>query len=470
MSRKSVNVLTVINSASNITTETINGSEHIVVKGVVPIVDDVVMNGGLYPAAEINQGYGTMERKLMPLGHPKVDDKYVSANDPVAVNDYHGGAFAMNVTKSDGRVVMDMAVNRRYAEAHPKGVRLLERLDAMMNKEQVEPIHISTGLQLNKQEKKGESRGKKYSWIASNMQFDHIAILLDEPGAATPEEGVGIFVNAQGDQLQIETANLADAANCTEEGLLNKAKFFFTNASNYSFDDILRALSQKLREGKPDDFYAWPDSVWPDKFIYNDKGKTYQQKYLIDDDGTAEFVGEPQEVVRKPTEYEIKTNGAENPMKDMIVNALKAKGKPTEGKTEAELLDAYNQMNAEEAATKTETPEQKTARLKKEKDDKEAADLAAKDKANNSEQAPAWFKPFADDLAAVKSGLTANSDKEKGEKRAAVKAKFGMTDVAVNALDGEPLNELFAQCSTSTGLNGSFRQANSSQSVSEMPE
>lgn len=182
------------------------------------------------------------------------------------------------------------------------------------------------------------------------------------------------------------------------------------------------------------------------------------------------FVGEPQEVVRKPTEYELKTNGAKDPMKELIVNALNAAGKPTEGKTDAELMDAYNQMAAEKAASKDETPEQKAARLKKEKDDKEAADLAAKEKANNSEQAPAWFKPFADDLAAVKSGLTANSDKEKGEKRAAVKAKFGMTDVAVNALDGEPLNELFAQCSTSTGLNGAFRQTNSSQPISEMPE
>ena len=54
--------------------------------------------------------------------------------------------------------------------------------------------------------------------------------------------------------------------------------------------------------------------------------------------------------------------------------------------------------------------------------------------------------------------------------RAAVKAKFGMTDVAVNALDGEPLKELFAQCQTSTGLNGAFRQATNNQSVSEMPE
>ncbi len=32
------------------------------------------------------------------------------------------------------------------------------------------------------------------------MQFDHIAILLDEPGAGTPEEGVGLFVNADGQE------------------------------------------------------------------------------------------------------------------------------------------------------------------------------------------------------------------------------------------------------------------------------
>lgn len=38
-----------------------------------------------------------------------------------------------------------------------------------------------------------------------------------------------------------------------------------------------------------------------------------------------------------------------------------------------------------------------------------------KEQASNSEEVPAWFKPFADDLAAVKSGLAVNSDKEKGE-------------------------------------------------------
>lgn len=465
MSRICVNVLSVINSASNITSETIDGVEHIVVKDVCPVIDDIVLNGGLYPADEIAKGFKSLEGKPMPYGHPKIEGQYVSASNVRAVNEYHIGAFARNVRKDGDRVLMDMCVNRRYAEATDKGKEVVNRLDDMKGGKEVEPIGVSTGLGLNRAEGKGVSKGKKYNWVARNQDYDHCAILLHETPAGTTQEGVGIFVNAQGDQLQIETVNLADASNCTEEGLLNKAKFFFTNASNYSFDDIQRALSQKLREGKPDDFYSWPDSVWPDKFIYNDKGKTYQQKYLIDDDGTAEFVGEPVEVVRKPTEYEIKTNGAENPMKDMIVNALKAKGKPTEGKTEAELLDAYNQMNAEEAKIKIETPEEKAAREKKEADDK-----AAKDKATNSEDMPLWAKELADRVDSVVNSLSVNSDKEKTEKRSAVKAKFGLEDIAVNALDGAALDGLFAQCATSTGLNGSFRQANSSQSVSEMPE
>ena len=78
MKRNRVNVLSVVNSASNITTEIINGRPHIVVRGVTPIVDDIVMNGKLYTAAEIAKGYKSLERTPMPLGHPKVDGKHVN--------------------------------------------------------------------------------------------------------------------------------------------------------------------------------------------------------------------------------------------------------------------------------------------------------------------------------------------------------------------------------------------------------
>lgn len=461
MKRNRVNVLTVVNSASNITTETIDGKPHIVVRGITPVVDDIVMNRKLYPAAEIEKAYNTLERNPMPLGHPKVDGKHVSARDVRAVNNYHVGAWLQNVGHKDGKVTGDMYVDRQYAESSEKGKRLINRLDEMIAGTNSEPIHISTGLLYSGIAANGESKGKKYNEIATNMMFDHVAVLLDEPGAGTPSEGVGIFVNAEGEEVEIEVALLSEAADCTREGLLNKTKFFFTNASNFSFDDIQRAISDKLHEGRADDKWLWPESVWPDNFIYRDEAKYFKQKYLIDDDGKAVFVGEPVEVVRKPIEYEIKTNGENDPMKELIINALQAAGKPTEGKSDAELMDAYNQLAAEKAAAKKEGGDEidpATGKPKK------------KEQASNSEEAPAWFKPFAEDLAAVKSGLTANSDKEKGEKRAAVKAKFGLDDLAVNALDGAALDGLFAQCQTSTGLNGAFSQVNNNDSFSDMPE
>lgn len=465
MKRNRVNVLTVVNSASNITTETIDSKPHIVVRGITPVVDDIVMNRKLYPAAEIEKAFNTLERNPMPLGHPKVDGKHVSARDVRAVNNYHVGAWLQNVNHADGKVTGDMYVDRRYAEASEKGKRLINRLDEMAAGTNSDPIHISTGLLYSGIAANGESKGKKYNEIATNMMFDHVAVLLDEPGAGTPDEGVGIFVNSEGEEQQIEVANLADASNCTKEGIVNKAKFFFTNASNFSFDDIQRALSDKLREGRTDDSWLWPESVWPDTFIYRDDVKYFKQKYLIDDGGKAVFVGEPVEVVRKPTEYEIKTNGETDPMKDLIVNALKAAGKPTEGKTDAELMDAYNQMTAEKAAEKKETPEEKAAREKKEAEDKKA-----KDTATNSEDMPAWAKLLTEQVTAINSQINANSDKEKADKRAAVKAKFQLDDMAVNALDGAALDGLYAQCPTSTGLNGGMRHQVNTQSLSEMPE
>ncbi|EOR4760470.1 DUF2213 domain-containing protein [Escherichia coli] len=464
MKRNRVNVLTVVNSASNITTETIDGKPHIVVRGITPVVDDIVMNRKLYPAAEIEKAYNTLERNPMPLGHPKVDGKHVSACDVRAVNEYHVGAWLQNVSHKDGKVTGDMYVNRQYAESSDKGKLLINRLDEMLAGTNSDPIHISTGLLYSGIAANGESKGKKYNEIATNMMFDHVAVLLDEPGAGTPEEGVGIFVNSEGDEQQIEVARLTDGIDCTRDGLLNKTKFFFTNASNFSFDDISRAISDKLREGDAEDKWLWPETVWPDSFIYRNDTKYLKQKYLIDDDGKAVLVGEPVEVVRKPTEYEIKTNGENDPMKELIINALQAAGKPTEGKSDAELMDAYNQMAAEKAA-KTETPEEKAAREKKEADDKKS-----KEQANNNEEMPGWAKLLSEQVTAINSQLNANSDKEKGEKRAAVKAKFLLDDIAVNALDGAALDGLYAQCQTSVGLNGAFRQVNSSQSVSEMPE
>ncbi|MDU3809891.1 MAG: DUF2213 domain-containing protein [Klebsiella grimontii] len=414
MKRNRVNVLTVVNSASNITTETIDGKPHVVVRGITPVVDDIVMNRKLYPAAEIEKAYNTLERNPMPLGHPKVDGKHVSARDVRAVNNYHVGAWLQNVSHKDGKVSGDMYIDRQYAESSEKGKRLINRLDEMIAGTNSEPIHISTGLLYSGIAANGESKGKKYNEIATNMMFDHVAVLLDEPGAGTPSEGVGIFVNSEGEEVEIEVARLSEAADCTREGPLNKTRFFFTNASNFSFDDIQRAISDKLHEGRADDKWLWPESVWPDR------------------------------------------------MKELIINALQAAGKPTEGKSDAELMDAYNQMKAEEATAKKKGDEEI---------DQETGKPKKKEQAANSEEMPAWAKVLTEQVTALNSQINANSDKEKSEKRAAVKLAMNMSDEEVADLDGKALDAMYAKCQTSFGLNAAFRnQATNTQSVSEMPE
>ncbi|STV12624.1 gp7 [Klebsiella pneumoniae subsp. ozaenae] len=361
MKRNRVNVLTVVNSASNITTETIDGKPHIVVRGITPVVDDIVMNRKLYPAAEIEKAYNTLERNPMPLGHPKVDGKHVSARDVRAVNEYHVGAWLQNVSHEGGKVTGDMYVNRQYAESSEKGKRLINRLDEMIAGTNSEPIHISTGLLYSGIAANGESKGKKYNEIATNMMFDHVAVLLDEPGAGTPAEGVGIFVNAEGDELEIEVVNLADADVPDPQ-----------DASFKTFFNQLKAF-----------FSANSDST------------------------------------QKETD----------PMKELIVNALKANGKEVEGKTDAELMDAYNQMKAEEVTAKKKDDEEIDPTTGAPKKTEQAA---------NNEEMPAWAKALTDQVLALNSKINANSESEKSNMRAAVKAKFGMTDIAVNALDGEP--------------------------------
>ncbi|EBX9237237.1 gp7 [Salmonella enterica] len=457
MKLSSIHVKSLAINASNISTTTINGQEHYVIRGAVPIVDSIVMNGGLYPAEEINNSYQTMEGKLMPLPHPKVDGKYVSANDPRAINSFHVGAWAQNVSKSGDQVVMDVYINKAVAETKPDGKRLINRLDEMIAGTNTDPIHLSTGLLTNKEKKSGESKGKKYNWIARNMQFDHIAILLDEPGAGTPEEGVGMFVNADGQEGEVETASLIDAANSLKDGLLNKVKFFFTHNSEASFDEIYQMLRETIRAPSGSDVYRYVMTVWPDKFIYEEGSKLFQQKYLIDDNAVT-LVGEPIEVVRKPTEYEVKTNGETNPMKEKMIAALNAAGVKTEGLTDDQVWDAYNEQM------------KKPADGKKDEEHPEADKSKKKDPAANAEEIPAWAKALSEKVDALNTQISANADTERKEMREAVKAKFDLSDTAVNAMADEPLKEMFSQCQTSLGLNGAFRQTNSSQSVSEMPE
>ena len=388
MNKITVNILSMINKSSKITKETINNKEHYVIRDVVPVVDDVVMNNGLYPKDEIDKSYKSISGNLMPIGHPNIDGQFVSASNAKAINEYYGGAWAENVHKDQDKVLLDCYVDIEFARNHEKGKQLLERLDAMFNGEDVNPIHVSTGLILNKVYKTGKSKGKPYDWVATNMQFDHVAILLNEQGAATPNEGVGMFVNSEG-EYQIEFASLNESSTQSIQSLISNA--------------VHNAL-QKLKSNKQEE----PD-----------------------------------------------------PMKEKILAALNAKGVKTDGLNDEQLLTAFNEQAAKDAIDKKKAEDEEKEKKEKEKE---------KENAQNQEQAPAWFKDFSKRFEAVEQVVNANINNEEQAMRAAVKTKFGMSDTAVNALSGEPLKELYAQCQTSVGLNSAVNQFNSDKSICDMPE
>ncbi|MCX8597666.1 MULTISPECIES: DUF2213 domain-containing protein [unclassified Gilliamella] len=385
MTLKSVNVLSVVNSKSKISTQIIDGKEHIVINDVVPIVDDIVMNGIFYPADEINKSYMTLNDNLMPLDHPRINNEHVSALNPQAINNFYIGAWGRNVRKSNDRVLMDAYIDRKFAESTEKGRMLVNRLDDMMNGKNTTPIHVSTGLTYTPDNQSGSSKGKRYKSIARNMKFDHVAILPDKQGAATPDDGVGIFVNSDGEKSPIENVSLID---CSD-------------------DSISNVISKTIKEVL---------SV----FKFNQKEE-------------------------------------EDLMKEKILLALNAAGIKTDGLSDEQLLKVYNEQTTKEAIEKKKASEE---------EEKKKAEQEKKN-ATNAEDAPAWAKSLMNKVTNLELAVNANTEKELSVKREAVKAKFNMTQTAVNALSSEPLDALYAQCVKTAPISGGFAN-NSDNSLLNM--
>ena len=99
---------------------------------------------------------------------------------PIALLTAYAGAVCRNARHEAGRTLADIVVNEAQAKAHPDGSKLIERLDAAIAGTNTEPIHVSTGLLCKTVKANGESRGKPYDQIAVDIEYDHLAFLLND--------------------------------------------------------------------------------------------------------------------------------------------------------------------------------------------------------------------------------------------------------------------------------------------------
>lgn len=351
--KKRVHILSAVN-ARNVSKD---GGTY-TIREVCGAVDEIVMNGMLYPADQLAAGAKSLEDKPAPAGHPRNSSgAYISALSGDALLNSYAGAVCKNARHESGRTLVDVVVNAAQAMAHPDGQKLLKRLDDAISGANGEPISVSTGLMAVPINANGESRGKPYTRIATNIDYDHLAILFDEKPAGSPADGVGMWLNADGEQQEVETVTVnTEPEDNRRAGLMTWIRRLLGNA-DVSFDQISEGLYKLIPQG------AWLREVFDRYCIWTDEaGKLWKQDYSVGSDGSVSFSGTATEVTRK-VEYEEATNTKGDQVKETILAALNSAGVAVAGLDDASLLAAYNALQAKPHTEKLAAANSKLAEI-----------------------------------------------------------------------------------------------------------
>lgn len=312
------------------------------IRDVVGAVDGIVMNGMLYPGEQLARSAPTLNGKPAPAGHPKnTDGQYISAANGDALLSSYVGSVCRNARHVGGRTMVDIVVNEAQAKALPDGQAIVARLDAAINGQDVAPIHVSTGLLCEPITAEGTSNGKPYQRIATNIAYDHLAILLHEQGAGTPSDGVGMWLNAAGQPAQVEQVTIPSGPDDKRTaGLLGWVRKLLGNTDELSMRQIEDGLGATLPA------MAWIVEVYTRYAIWRDEAGAYwRQDYAVSAEGVVSWAGQPVQVERQVKYEEVSTNqqGADQ-VKETILKALTEAGVQTAGLTDAALLSAYNAL------------------------------------------------------------------------------------------------------------------------------
>lgn len=169
--------------------EMINGREHIVTD-MVSIVGDTVMNGIMYPLAEVQKALPGLNMIPAPAGHPVVNGTPVSAAHPLAMNAHNIGGFIRNPVMDGKKVVNQFCLDTQVANKSDDGKKLLKKI------RDKEKVGVSTGLNLNIKAENGVGDdGKAFEMSASDLKFDHCAVFVNGTKAAGDHVGTELVFN-----------------------------------------------------------------------------------------------------------------------------------------------------------------------------------------------------------------------------------------------------------------------------------
>lgn len=175
---------TVANSASKRIVH--NGSEHVVVP-VVMIVDGV-LNGALVTHEEYGRNVQAWNDKPVTVPHPTDGmGGFISAGSPDVISSMCVGRV-YNAKVDGDKLVAELWLDTAQAER-------VGRSDLLAALESGALSEVSTGYFSYREDAQGEHNGKPYLYIDRDIMPDHLAILPNEVGACSVQDGCGTRPN-----------------------------------------------------------------------------------------------------------------------------------------------------------------------------------------------------------------------------------------------------------------------------------
>ena len=283
-------------------TEKLEGRDYYVAP-VIMLKEGVHVGSGgpaYYPADEIKMSAPAWNGVPVTLNHPDDAGLPCSANSPEKLTKHKIGRI-FNAVFEDGDLKAEVWLDIIKTKELAPGVLDLVKSNGR--------LPVSTGLFTLEDGVPGEWSGEEYRTSVNTFRPDHLALLPEDDGACSWDDGCGIRVNMDGEVgMRVPTVIGLDDARRIGLLLLN-----FSNKR--SMDSTMGAVYRVVNSMDTKTAHYYVRDVFKDFVVFekfnptnNEQAKLYKQSYTIDENDTATLTGEPKEVKVKVSYNEVKQN------------------------------------------------------------------------------------------------------------------------------------------------------------------
>lgn len=214
--------------------EELDGKKHIVFPTV--LMTPGVFNNVHYPASELSRYPEAWNGRPVCVRHPKnAEGHFVSCNSPEYIQKQTVGML-FNVRWENERLKGDVWINVEKANAI---------FPSLIDTIRTSKMEVSTGLFGDDDNVEGSMNGVHYNTTCYNHRPDHFALLPDEKGACSWEDGAGIpRINSEEEgskMVKTSSSSKKNETNPDEEDVSMKDR-------KEKVDELLKTHSEELKD------------------------------------------------------------------------------------------------------------------------------------------------------------------------------------------------------------------------------